>query len=257
MKISIITVCFNSSKTITDTIISVNNQSYSNIEHIFIDGLSTDDTVRIINLNSNRPNIIISEKDSGLYDAINKGILNATGDVIGLLHSDDILHSSEIISNLISKIYSENLDGIYGDLQYVDKKNTNKIIRLWKSCEFNPNLLRKGWMPAHPTLILKKEVYSKHGLFNKSFKISADYDFMLRILKDSNLKFAYLPKVVTKMRVGGASNRNIKNIIKKSKEDYRAIRSNNIGGFITLILKNTSKIKQFLYKNESQPKQVD
>lgn len=248
LKISIISVCYNSSKTILDTIRSVNSQSYPNIEHVFIDGLSSDNTLEIIRSNSKKKNVIISEKDSGLYDAINKGILNATGDVIGLLHSDDILYSSEIISDLIAKIYDENLDGVYGDLQYVDKKNTNKIIRLWKSCEFNPNLLGKGWMPAHPTLILKKEVYSKHGVFNKSFKIAADYDFMLRILKDKTLNFGYLPRVIIKMRVGGASNRSIKNIIKKSKEDYRAIRSNNIGGVITLILKNTSKIKQFLIK---------
>ena len=245
LKISIISVCYNSSKTILDTIRSVNRQSYPNIEHVFIDGLSSDNTLEIIRSNSKRMNVIISEKDSGLYDAINKGISNATGDVIGLLHSDDILYSSEIISDLIAKIYDENLDGVYGDLQYVDKKNTNKIIRFWKSCEFKPNLLREGWMPAHPTLILKKEVYSKHGVFNKSFKIAADYDFMLRILKDSNLIFGYLPKVVTKMRVGGASNRSIKDIIKKSKEDYRAICSNNIGGIKTLLLKNISKIKQF------------
>jgi len=248
LKISIISVCYNSSKTILDTIKSVNSQSYPNIEHVFIDGLSSDNTLEIIRSNSKKKNIIISEKDSGLYDAINKGILNATGDVIGILHSDDILYSSKIVSDLIAKIYNENLDGVYGDLQYVDKKNTNKIIRLWKSCEFNPNLLGKGWMPAHPTLILKKEVYIKHGVFNKSFKIAADYDFMLRILKNSDLKFGYLSKVVTKMRVGGASNRSIKNIIKKSKEDYRAIRSNNIGGIITLLLKNASKINQFLIK---------
>ena len=248
LKISIISVCYNSSKTILDTIRSVNSQSYPNIEHVFIDGLSSDNTLEIIRSNSKRKNVIISEKDSGLYDAINKGILNATGDVIGLLHSDDILSSSEIISDLIAKTLDENLDGVYGDLQYVDKKNTNKVNRYWKSCEFNPNLLRKGWMPAHPTLILKKEVYSKHGVFNKSFKIAADYDFMLRILKDKTLNFGYLPRVIIKMRVGGASNRSIKNIIKKSKEDYRAIRSNNIGGVITLILKNTSKIKQFLIK---------
>jgi len=248
MKISIITVCYNSSKTILDTIKSLNTQSFYDIEHVFIDGLSTDNTLSIIKLNSKKSNIIISERDNGLYDAINKGILNATGDIIGLLHSDDILSSPEIISDLIEKIQDENLDGVYGDLQYVDKKNTNKIIRFWKSCEFKPNLLRKGWMPPHPTLILKKEVYRKHGVFNKSFKIAADYDFMLRIFKDSNLKFGYLPKVVTKMRIGGASNRSIKNIIKKSKEDYRAICSNNIGGFITLLLKNTSKIKQFLIK---------
>ena len=245
MKVSIITVSHNSSNTILDTIKSVNLQSYKNIEHVFIDGLSSDNTLELIKLNSKRINIIISEEDSGIYDAINKGVLNATGDFIGLLHSDDILSSSEIISDLIEKIQNENLDGVYGDLQYVDKKNSNKIIRFWKSCAFKPNLLMKGWMPAHPTLILKKEVYQKHGVFNKSFKISADYDFMLRIFKDYNLKFGYLPKVVTKMRVGGASNRSLKNIIKKTKEDYRAICSNKIGGFITLILKNISKIKQF------------
>ena len=145
MKISIITVCYNSSKTILDTIKSLNNQSFYDIEHVFIDGLSTDNTLSIIKLNSKKSNIIISERDNGLYDAINKGILNATGDIIGLLHSDDILSSPEIISDLIEKIQDENLDGVYGDLQYVDKKNTNKIIRFWKSCEFKPNLLRKGW----------------------------------------------------------------------------------------------------------------
>ena len=248
LTISIITVCYNSSKTILDTIKSVNLQSYKYIEHVFIDGLSTDNTKEIIRLNSKKTNLIISEEDSGLYDAINKGVLNATGDIIALLHSDDIFSSSEIISDLMEKIQNENLDGVYGDLLYVDKINTDKIIRFWKSCEFTPTLLREGWMPAHPTLILKKEVYLKHGVFDKSFKIAADYDFMLRIFKDSNLKFGYLPKVVNKMRVGGASNRNLKNIIKKSKEDYRAIRSNNIGGFTTLILKNTSKIKQFFNK---------
>lgn len=246
LKISIISICYNSSKTILDTIRSVNIQSYPNIEHVFIDGLSSDNTLEVIRSNSKRKNVIISEKDSGLYDAINKGILNATGDVIGLLHSDDLLASSNVISKLVTKIQNENLDGVYGDLQYVDKINTNKIIRFWRSCKFNPNLLRKGWMPAHPTLILKKEVYLEHGVFDKSYKISADYDFMLRIFKNSNLKFGYLPIVVTKMRVGGASNRSVKNIIKKSKEDYRAILSNNIGGFVTLLLKNTSKIKQFL-----------
>ena len=246
LKISIISVCYNSSKTILDTIKSVNSQSYPNIEHVFIDGLSLDNTLEIIRSNSKKKKVIISEQDNGLYDAINKGILNATGDVIGLLHSDDLLASSNVISKLVTKIQNENLDGVYGDLQYVDKINTNKIIRFWRSCKFNPNLLGKGWMPAHPTLILKKEVYLEHGVFDKSYKISADYDFMLRLFKNSNLKFGYLPIVVTKMRVGGASNRSVKNIIKKSKEDYRAILSNNIGGFVTLLLKNTSKIKQFL-----------
>ena len=141
-------------------------------------------------------------------------------------------------------IKTESLDGVYGNLQYVDKINTKKIRRNWKSYDFKPSLLEQGWMPPHPTLFLKKEVYQKHGLFDLSYRISADYDFILRIFKDTELKFGYLPKVITKMRVGGASNRSVENIIKKSKEDYRIIRSNNIGSFLTLIKKNISKLKQ-------------
>tara|TARA_B110000037_G_C17004366_1_gene458610 strand:- start:121 stop:870 length:750 start_codon:yes stop_codon:yes gene_type:complete len=248
LKISIITVCYNSSKTILDTIASVNNQSYKNIEHVFIDGLSSDNTLELIKLNSKKKKVIISEQDNGLYDAINKGVSIASGDVIGLLHSDDLLSSPDIISDLIEKIQSENLDAVYGDLQYVDKENINKIIRYWKSTEFNPKLLLKGWMAPHPTLYLKKAVYQQVGGFNISYKISADYDFMLRMFKSNNFKFGYLPKVLTKMRVGGASNRSFKNIIKKTKEDYLILRSNNIGGIYSLILKNTSKIKQFIIK---------
>lgn len=245
MKVSIVTVSYNSSKTIKDTIFSVNSQTHPSIEHIFIDGASTDDTLEIIKTTSHRQNIIVSEKDSGIYNAMNKGISNSSGDIIGFLHSDDIFHSEEVISDLVNKIQDENLDGVYGDLQYVDKVNPNKIIRSWKSCQFKQNLLRKGWMPAHPTLFLKREIYLKHGVFNTSFKISADYDFILRIFKDQNLKSGYLPKIVTKMRVGGASNRSLKNIFKKTKEDYCVIRLNKIGNLMTLFLKNASKIKQF------------
>lgn len=248
IKVSIITATYNSAHGIEACLDSILSQDYKNIECLIIDGQSKDQTLEIVSkkkINNSCINIV-SEFDEGIYDALNKGIALASGELIGFVHSDDLLASSKVISELVSKIQTENLDGVYGDLQYVDKINTNKIIRFWKSCEFNSNLLRKGWMPAHPTLILKKEVYLKHGVFNKSFKIAADYDFMLRIFKDTKLKFGYLPKVVIKMRVGGASNGSLKNIIKKSKEDYRAICSNNIGGFITLILKNTSKIKQFL-----------
>ena len=246
LKFSIITACYNSSKTIIDTIKSVNNQTYKNIEHIFIDGLSSDNTVEIIKGNSKRDNLIISEKDNGLYDAINKGIKNASGDVVGILHSDDLFPSTDIILDLATIFQEENLDVIYGDLQYVNKKNSKKIVRFWKSCKFSPKLLRKGWMPPHPTLFLKTQIHEKHGFFDLTYKISADYDFMLRVFKDSEIKFGYLPKVITKMRTGGASNRSLKNIFIKSKEDYRAIKSNNIGNFITLLKKNISKLKQFI-----------
>jgi glycosyltransferase len=229
---------------------SVVMQDYCSIEYIIIDGISSDSTTDIVNNYQARYSYIkmVSENDSGIYDALNKGLAMATGDVIGFLHSDDLFPSNTIISELVSKIDNDNLDGIYGDLQYVTKENTDKTIRFWKSCEFRPKLLRIGWMPAHPTLFLKKEIYLKHGHFNKSFEISADYDFMLRVLKDNTLKFGYLQKVITKMRLGGASNRSVKNIMKKTKEDLRALRLNNIGGIFSLILKNTSKIKQFVIK---------
>ena len=245
LKISIITVCYNSSKTILDTINSVNSQVYPDIEHVFVDGLSSDNTVEIIKLNSQTKNVVVSEEDNGLYDAINKGISIASGDVIGLLHSDDLLASSKTILDLITEMKRKKVDGIYGDLEYVDKQDTNKIVRYWKSCEFRSALLKQGWMPAHPTLFLKKQVYDKHGGFNTSYKIAADYDFMLRILNDNDLEYGYLAEVITKMRVGGVSNRSLKNIIQKTIEDYRAISSNNIGGWFSIFLKNLSKIKQF------------
>ena len=166
----------------------------------------------------------------------------ASGDIIGFVHSDDFLNSM-ILYITVSMTKSENLDGVYGDLQYVDKSNTKKLYEVGKVVILNPVCLNKDG--CHPIqLYFKKEVYQKHGLFDLSYTISADYDFILRIFKDPELKFGYLPKVITKMRVGGASNKSLKNIIKKSKEDYRAIRINNIGNFLTLARKNFSKIKK-------------
>jgi glycosyltransferase len=249
MKVSVITATNNSEETIEDCIKSLLAQVYSNIEFIIIDNNSTDSTLKIIERYKlkNKSIKLISESDNGLYDALNKGIRYASGDIIGFLHSDDFYHDCFSVFDVVSYFRDNKSDGVFGDLQYVNKENTNKVIRLWKSCEFQPELLKRGWMPAHPTLFLKKHVYDKHGEFNTSFKISADYDFMLRILKDKTLEFGYLPRVITKMRVGGASNRNIKNIIQKTREDYKAVSSNNIGGWFSILLKNISKIKQFKF----------
>lgn len=247
MKVSIITATNNSEITIEDCIKSILSQNYLNIEFIIIDNNSSDSTLNIIDRYrlKNKSIRLISESDNGLYEALNKGIKNASGDIIGFLHSDDLFYDCNSVFDVVSCFEGNKYDGVFGDLQYVKKENTNKVIRMWKGCEFQPKLLKRGWMPAHPTLFLKKYVYEKYGKFDTSYKISADYDFMLRILKIKSLKFSYLPKCITKMRVGGASNRNIKNIIQKTMEDYKAVKSNNIGGFFSILLKNISKIKQF------------
>jgi len=247
MKVSIITATNNSEKTIEDCIKSLISQVYVNVEFIIIDNNSTDSTLAIIEKYQlkNKSIKLISESDNGIYDALNKGVSHASGEIIGFLHSDDLYFDCYSILDVVGFFNDNKYDGVYGDLQYVNKENTDKVIRLWKSSVFHSKLLKMGWMPAHPTLFLKKQVYQKHGEFQTSYKISADYDFTLRILKDTTLKFGYMPKCITKMRVGGASNRSIKNIIQKTREDYKVVSSNNVGGWFSIVLKNISKIKQF------------
>ena len=247
MKISIITATYNSYPAIIDCIKSVARQSLKP-EHILIDGGSKDMTLGTIK-NSNSVSKHISEPDKGIYDALNKGIKLATGDIIGFLHSDDLLASNDIFEKISETFEETKADVVYGDLVYVDKEDTEKVIRYWKSKSFKAGLLKRGWMPAHPTVFAKKEVYEKLGLFDLSFKIAADYDLMLRIFQDQGLKFIYLPEVITRMRIGGASNKSIKNIIKKSTEDYRAIKKNGLPlSAWTLALKNLSKLPQFFMR---------
>ncbi|MBK8807565.1 MAG: glycosyltransferase [Bacteroidales bacterium] len=245
MKFSIITAVYNNASSIEQAILSVLHQKNVSIEYILIDGGSTDGTVEIIKKYNSQISYFISEKDKGIYDALNKGLQQATGDVIGFLHSDDLFSHDNILNNISEKFTKIETDGVYGDLQYVDKIDINKVIRFWKSKPFNRSNLKYGWMPAHPTLFLKKEVYKKHGLFDTKYKISADYEFMIRILSDTTYKFDYLPQVITKMRVGGESNKSIKNIILKSKEDLKAIKKNKIGNLFTLVSKNLRKLSQF------------
>lgn len=247
MKISIITATYNSEKHIKCVINSISAQSYKMIEWVVVDGASKDNTVNIIKQHFTGELNLISEPDKGIYDALNKGIQMATGDMIGFLHSDDFFENDSVIEQIIEQFKTNCCDGVYGDLRYVSSNDNSNIIRSWKSEPFHPKLLKKGWMPAHPTLFLKKEVYQKHGNFDTTFRIAADYDFMLRILKDTQLSFNYLPIIITNMRVGGASN-TIKNICQKMKEDLKALRKNNFRSLPVLILKNVRKIPQFLKK---------
>jgi glycosyltransferase len=251
--VSIITVTYNSQATIADTIRSVALQSYSNIEHVIIDGSSTDDTLEIVRNTPGRITRIISEPDKGIYDALNKGIINSGGDIIGLLHSDDELASDTIIEDICNKFIQTSSDIVYGDLIYVSNKNKNKIIRYWKSTPFDKALVNKGWMPAHPTVFIRREVYNKYGQFNLRYKISSDYDFILRLMQIRDLKIEYLPRIITKMRMGGVSNSSFGNIFLKSLEDYRIIKKNGLPyPMAILIRKNLSKIIQFVTKEQNE-----
>ena len=248
LKISIITSVYNNKETIEEAIKSVLNQTYKNIEYIVVDGSSSDGTIDIIKDYEGHITTFVSEADSGIYDGLNKGISLASGDVIGFLHGDDIYASDSIIEDIVVAFEKDsNLDAIYGDLIYTPRNNTTKVLRYWKSREFHKNLLVKGWMPAHPTFFVKKKIYEKYNNFDTTFKIAADYDFMLRVLS-AGIEVKYLSKIIYKMRVGGKSNKSIKNILLKSKEDLKALKNNNIGGYYTLAYKNLSKIVQFIQR---------
>ena len=245
MKVSIITATFNSENTVLDTIKSLNQQTYGDIEYIIVDGGSTDNTVALVEKNCTLISNLISEPDKGIYDALNKGIRMATGDIVGFLHSDDVLAYSDAIKDLVGTLKANNAEAVYADLEYVSKVSTTKVVRKWTSKSYRRNKLLYGWMPPHPTFFMKRELYQKYGVFDLNLKIAADYDSVLRYLWVNQVQAAYLPKVVTKMRVGGASNRSLKNIIQKTKEDIHALRNNRIFWPTALLIKNISKFPQF------------
>lgn len=248
-KVSIITVCYNSQSTIEATIQSVLSQDYNHIEYIIVDGKSTDKTLDIVEKYKQNISKVVSEKDEGIYFALNKGIALATGDIIGILHADDIYTNDKVINDVVKVFESTKADTIYGDLQYVDRNNTNKIIRYWKSGIYKHGMFKKGWMPPHPSFFVKSECYKKYGVFNTILKSAADYELMLRLLHKNNCSTAYLPEVLVKMRVGGKSNKSIKNRIVANREDKLAWTLNDLKpGLFTIIRKPLSKISQFLRK---------
>ena len=248
MKVSIITATYNSSDTIIDTVRSVESQTYQNIEYIVIDGGSSDKTLKVVETNSTRVSRILSESDNGIYDALNKGIDCATGDIVGFLHSDDIFASETVIEDIVKEFGTSKTDAVYGDLEYVSKIDLFEVVRLWKSGDYAVEKLKRGWMPPHPTFYMRRDLYKKYGSFDLSFKIAGDYDSLLRYLWRYKISMAYIPKVLLKMRVGGASNRSLKNIIQKTKEDIKALKNSGVPVLRAIVIKNLSKIPQFLYK---------
>lgn len=250
MKISIITVCFNAAATIEQTIQSVLNQSYSDVEYIVIDGGSKDETVSILEKYKDRL-FYISEKDKGIYDAMNKGVKRATGEVIGIIGADDFYPNASVLEEVAAAFKANNTDSLYGDVRFVDPNDTEKIVRFWKDKPYNKQNWLKGWMPPHIAFYLKKSAYDSFGIYQTDFTCAGDYELMLRMLYKNNLTSQYLPKVLMTMRVGGTSSASLKHRYVANMEDRRAWKLNNLQPkWYTLWWKPISKIGQLFSKGE-------
>ena len=252
-KISIITVSFNSAKTIKETIESILIQDYNNIEYIIIDGGSSDETIDIVKSYSEKISYFISEKDNGIYDAMNKGIKAATGDIVGILNSDDFYPNSFVLSNVAKSFKKYNCDAVYGDLVYVKEKDTTQIKRYWQAGNYNTSKIKNGWMLPHPTFFVKKVMYDRHGLYNSALKRAADYEMILKLLYKENISVHYIPMILVKMRMGGASNSTFLNRIRANKEDGLAWTKNQLNKpMFVRIKKPLQKVIQFFKKPKNE-----
>ncbi len=228
MKVSIVTGTYNSEKYVADCVSSINDQSYDNIEHIIIDGASTDGTVAKIKNTPNRVSQLISEKDRGIYDAMNKGLKLAKGEVIGILNSDDFYNSHDVIATVVDCFQDDKVDLVFGNLFYVNQQNTDTIVRKWRSGPYTDNGFKKGWHPAHPSFFVRRRVYEQYGYFDLEFKLAADFELMLRFLEKHRLNSVYLDIPMVRMRLGGATNKSWSNIMKGNKECVRAFAKNEL-----------------------------
>lgn len=255
MKVSIVTVVYNNKCTIQDAMNSVLAQEYDELEYVIVDGASTDGTIEVIKEvvkgYPERSIRFISEKDDGIYDAMNKGIRLASGDVIGILNSDDFYMNNNVISKVINEFREKNVDAVFADLVYVRANDLDKIVRYYDSANFHPGKMAYGWMPAHPTFFTKKKIYEQYGLYKGNYQISADYELIARFLFKNNVSYSYIPKVLIKMRLGGASTRSLKSSWILNKEVLRACAENGIKtNIFKLLSKYPSKILQSLKKTK-------
>ena len=250
MKVSLITVSYNSASTIADTLKSVQFQTYQDIEYIVVDGNSSDGTIEIVKqfLDASQGLVtkFLCERDKGIYDAMNKGLAMATGDIIGVLNSDDFYCSNDVIEEVVRAFQQNKTDCLYGDLNYVDPIDTSKIVRKWRSGSFRKENFLKGWMPPHPTFFVRKTCYDRFGKFDTQFKSAADYELMLRFLFKESCSAVHLPKVMIHMRAGGVSNVSLKNRIRANREDRLAWKINGLKPkWFTLLRKPLSKLIQY------------
>ena len=245
MKISIITAVFNRVNYIAHALTSLQCQTHTDFEHIVIDGASTDGTVDILKERLGDRSLLISEPDHGIYDALNKGLIHTSGEIIGILHSDDFFADETVLEKVAKAFSNPLIDAVYGDLDYVSKLDKDKVIRRWHPGEYSDKRLSFGWMPPHPTVFLRRRVIEQWGNFDTQFRISSDYDAMLRYFGKGKIYSKYIPYTFVRMRVGGESNRSLRHIWLKTREDYKALRRNRVGGVRALVWKNLSKLNQF------------
>ena len=246
MKVSIITVSFNSEATIGDTLRSVSAQTHADIEHIVVDGASSDGTLEVVRQEGGHVAKVLSEPDAGIYFAMNKGLKVATGDLVGFLNADDYFPDCNSVARLVESARVTKADAVFGDLAYVRSDRPNSVVRYWSTGEFSLRGLRLGWMPPHPTFYVNR-LSGKFDLeFDTSFRIAADYEFMMRFLTRSGIRATYVPHVIVRMRMGGISNRSVGSILEKSREDLAVMRRYGVGGLPTLVCKNFRKLPQFV-----------
>ena len=245
MKVSIITSCFNREATIGQAIESVLLQDYTNIEFIVIDGASKDNSLQVINQYKEKISVIVSEPDKGMYEGINKGLRLATGDIIGLLHSDDFFYNKHVISDIVNHFKETNADFVYGDGLFVDYNNTDRVIRNWIGGNYSKWKVKHGWLPLHPTCYIKRSTIEENGLYDETYKIAADSDFLFRYLYEANLKVSYLHQYIVRMRMGGLSTDSKKRKM-MWEEDIRMYRSHGLNPTFAKLQKMAWKVPQFI-----------
>ena len=247
MKISIVTVCFNAAETIAGTLESVARQTHVDVEHIVIDGASSDGTMDVVRRYENRLARVVSEPDQGIYDAMNKGLALATGEIVTFLNADDIYANNGVLAGVAQILADPVVDACYADLIYVSKDDPNRIVRYWKSKPYVPGLCLKGWMPAHPTFFVRKAVLDRHGGFDTAFKLQSDFDLMVRLFELHQITTRYVPEIWVRMRMGGASNESIGNVWQGNLEAWRSCRKR---GFAVspwfIVRKIASRFPQYL-----------
>lgn len=247
MKISVVTGCFNSAKTIADTMRSVAEQTHPDIEHIVVDGGSWDGTLEVVRKSAGRIARLISEPDRGIYDAMNKGLALSTGDIVGFLNSDDVYADPDSVAGFARAFDAADVDACYGDVIFVDQDDPSHTVRYWQAGAYAPGRLARGWMPPHPTFYVRRNIYERSGGFDLSYRLQADFEMAIRLIEGSKIRLRYLPRTLVKMRMGGASNASVGNVIRGNLEAYRAARKHRLPvGPLFIVKKILSRMPQFL-----------